>query len=67
MKTYRDPDIRSGTTDKVEGSAKVLSGKVKEATGRAVRSPKLESKGVSEQLEGHAQKKVGAFKKAIGL
>ncbi|HEY1765057.1 MAG TPA: CsbD family protein [Opitutaceae bacterium] len=57
--------MKSGTTDKVEGSAKVASGKVKEETGKVFRKPSLEDKGVAEQVEGHVQKKVGEIKKVF--
>jgi uncharacterized protein YjbJ (UPF0337 family) len=57
---------KSGNTDKIEGDAKVFSGKVKEDTGRVFRSPTLEAKGDLEQDAGHIQKQVGNGKKAFG-
>jgi uncharacterized protein YjbJ (UPF0337 family) len=57
---------KSGTTDKIEGDAKIVSGSVKEATGRIVHSPKLEGRGAAEKTEGHVQKKVGEIKKVFG-
>jgi uncharacterized protein YjbJ (UPF0337 family) len=65
MKTYNE-DTKSSTTDKIEGNAKVLSGKIKEGTGKVVRDQNLEAKGDAEQFEGHVQKKVGEIKKVFG-
>jgi uncharacterized protein YjbJ (UPF0337 family) len=65
MKTY-DVDTKSSTTDKIQGDAKITSGKVKEETGNVFRSPSLQAKGVAEKGEGHVQKKVGEIKKVFG-
>jgi|HubBroStandDraft_4_1064222.scaffolds.fasta_scaffold2247880_1 uncharacterized protein YjbJ (UPF0337 family) len=66
MKTYKDESMKSGTTDQIEGNAKIASGKVKEGAGKVFRSPDLQDKGVAEQVEGHVQKKVGEVKKVFG-
>jgi uncharacterized protein YjbJ (UPF0337 family) len=66
MKTYKDESMKSGTTDKLEGDAKIASGKVKEATGKVFRSPNLQDKGVAEQIEGHVRKDIGEIKKVFG-
>ncbi len=65
MNPHKDESLKSGTTDKVEGTAKIVSGKVKEETGKVFRKPNLEDKGVAEQVEGHVQKKVGEIKKVF--
>jgi uncharacterized protein YjbJ (UPF0337 family) len=65
MNTHTE-NRKSSTTDKIEGDAKIVAGSVKEATGKVVRSPNLEGKGIAEQTEGHVQKKVGEIKKAFG-
>jgi uncharacterized protein YjbJ (UPF0337 family) len=65
MKTYNE-DTKSGTTDKIEGNAKIAAGSIKQATGRVFRSPKLEERGIDEKNEGRVQKVVGDAKKAFG-
>jgi uncharacterized protein YjbJ (UPF0337 family) len=64
MKTYNE-SAKSSTTDKIEGDAKIASGKIKEETGKIVRSPNLQNKGIAENTEGHIQKKVGEIKKVF--
>jgi uncharacterized protein YjbJ (UPF0337 family) len=66
MKKTQSVDVKSGTQDKIEGTAKVLVGKIKETAGKAVGNPRLEAKGDCEQIEGTAQKKVGEIKKVFG-
>jgi uncharacterized protein YjbJ (UPF0337 family) len=65
MKSYNE-NAKSSTVDKIEGDSKIVAGKVKEETGRVVRSPNLENKGIAENVEGHVQKKVGEIKKVFG-
>jgi uncharacterized protein YjbJ (UPF0337 family) len=65
MKTYVESD-KSGTTDKIEGNAKIAAGSIKKETGKVFRSPKLEGKGIAEENEGRVQKKVGEIKKVFG-
>jgi uncharacterized protein YjbJ (UPF0337 family) len=57
---------KTSTTDKIEGNSKIVSGKIKEETGKAVRNPNLEGKGNAEATEGRVQKKVGEIKKVFG-
>ena len=59
-------DSKSGTTDKIEGNAKIASGAVKKETGKLFRSPNLQGKGIAEENEGRVQKKVGEIKKVFG-
>jgi len=66
MENKRSFGVKSGTEDKVEGASKNISGKVKEGVGKVIGSRHLEAKGDAEQLEGHAQEKVGEAKKAFG-
>jgi uncharacterized protein YjbJ (UPF0337 family) len=65
MKTYNE-DTKSSTTDKIEGNAKIASGKIKEGTGKVFRDRNLEAKGDVEQVDGRVQKKVGEIKKVFG-
>jgi uncharacterized protein YjbJ (UPF0337 family) len=64
MKTYNE-DTKSGTTDKIEGNAKVAAGSVKQATGKVFHSPKLEERGIDEKVEGRVQKVIGDVKKSF--
>jgi uncharacterized protein YjbJ (UPF0337 family) len=64
MKTY-EQHIKPSTTDRIQGSAKILSGKVKEETGKVFRSPKLQAKGNLEKNEGRVQKEIGEIEKVL--
>jgi uncharacterized protein YjbJ (UPF0337 family) len=58
--------MKSGTQDKIEGTAKNLAGKVKEGAGMVLGNPRLEAKGDCDQIEGNVQKKVGEIKTVFG-
>ena len=58
--------MKSSTQDKAEGTAKNISGSVKEATGKLVGNPKLEAAGKAEKIEGQVQDKIGDIKKVLG-
>jgi uncharacterized protein YjbJ (UPF0337 family) len=58
--------MKSSTQDKVEGTAKNIAGRVKEATGKAVGNPRLQADGRAEKVEGQIQNKVGQIKKVLG-
>jgi uncharacterized protein YjbJ (UPF0337 family) len=66
MQKEQSVDVKSGTQDKIEGTAKILAGKIKEEAGKAVGNPRLEAQGDCDQVEGNAQKKVGEIKKVFG-
>ena len=66
MQKEQSVDVKSGTRDNIEGTAKTLAGKIKEGAGEAVGNPQLEAKGDCDQIEGNAQKKVGGIKKVLG-
>jgi uncharacterized protein YjbJ (UPF0337 family) len=57
--------MKSSTQDKVEGTARDLSGKIKETAGRATNNPNLVARGQDEQADGKIQKKVGDIKKVF--
>jgi uncharacterized protein YjbJ (UPF0337 family) len=65
MKTY-DETPKPSTTDKIEGNAKIISGKFKEESGKVFGSPKLQAEGKAEKNVGHIQKKMGEIEKALG-
>jgi uncharacterized protein YjbJ (UPF0337 family) len=58
--------MKSSTQDKAEGTAKHISGSVKEAAGKMVGNPRLQADGKAEKVEGRIQKKVGEIKKVLG-
>ena len=51
--------------DRIAGSAKEIKGSVKEAIGKAVGDPKLESDGKSDKVEGKVQNAIGGLKDAL--
>jgi uncharacterized protein YjbJ (UPF0337 family) len=51
--------------DRVEGAAKNLKGKVKEAAGKVTGDAKLKSEGKADQVAGKVQNAVGGAKDAI--
>ena len=66
MQNKQSSEIKSGTQDEIEGTAKSLAGKVKESIGNAVGNPRLKAQGASDQFEGKTQKKIGEIKKVFG-
>ncbi len=58
--------MKSGTRDKIEGTAKALAGRIKEGAGKAIGNPRLEAQGDRDQVAGNVQKKVGEIKKVFG-
>lgn len=51
--------------DRIIGSAKAVSGKVKEATGKALGDAKLEAEGKADKVAGKVQNAVGGVKDAL--
>jgi len=51
--------------DRIEGSAKNIGGKVKEAAGKLTGDEKLKAEGRAEQVEGKVQNAVGGVKDAL--
>jgi len=66
LKNEQSFETKTGTQDEIEGTTKNLTGKIKEASGNALGNPRLEAQGDIDQIQGHAQKKVGEFKKILG-
>jgi len=52
-------------SDRVEGSAKNMGGKVKEGLGNLTGDSKLKSEGKGDQAEGKIQNAVGGIKDAV--
>lgn len=51
--------------DRVEGSAKQMGGKVKEAAGDLTGDQKLKAEGKADRIEGKVQNAVGGVKDAL--
>jgi uncharacterized protein YjbJ (UPF0337 family) len=51
--------------DRIEGSAKNMGGKVKEAFGKLTGDSKAQAEGKADQAEGKAQNTLGGIKDAI--
>jgi uncharacterized protein YjbJ (UPF0337 family) len=56
--------MKSSTKDKVEGTAKEATGKLKEKVGEAIGDPGI--RGTTEKAGGKIQRKVGDVKKVFG-
>jgi uncharacterized protein YjbJ (UPF0337 family) len=48
--------------DRVEGSAKQVGGKIKEATGKALGDEKLKREGQTDRIKGKIQNTIGSVK-----
>ena len=51
--------------DRIEGAAKNIGGKIKEAAGKVTGDTKLQAEGKAEQLEGKIQNAVGGPKDSL--
>lgn len=51
--------------DRIEGAAKNMGGKVKEAAGKVTGDEKLKAEGKADQIEGKVQNAVGGLKDAL--
>jgi uncharacterized protein YjbJ (UPF0337 family) len=59
--------MKPSTQDRIEGTAKIVTGAIKQETGKIIASPKLAAAGNAERTEGHVQKKVGEIEKVLDL
>jgi uncharacterized protein YjbJ (UPF0337 family) len=57
--------MKSSTQDQAEGTAKKISGSIKETIGKASGNSRLEAKGKAEKIAGQVQQKVGEIKKLL--
>jgi uncharacterized protein YjbJ (UPF0337 family) len=51
--------------DRIDGAAKTMGGKVKEAAGDVTGDEKLKAEGKADQVEGKVQNAVGGVKDAL--
>jgi uncharacterized protein YjbJ (UPF0337 family) len=52
--------------DEIEGKAKALKGKIKQATGDLTKNPRLHDEGVVDEVAGKAQGAVGRVRRKVG-
>jgi len=52
--------------DELEGKAKALKGKIKQATGDLTHNPDLHDEGVADEVAGKTQDAVGRVKRKVG-
>lgn len=51
--------------DRIEGAAKNMGGKIKEAAGKVTGDTKLQAEGKADQVEGKVQNTVGGVKDSL--
>ena len=51
--------------DRIEGAAKNIGGKIKEAAGQVTGDSKLQAEGKADQVEGKVQNTVGGVKDSL--
>ncbi|RYG14186.1 MAG: CsbD family protein [Caulobacteraceae bacterium] len=51
--------------DRIEGAAKNIGGKIKEAAGKVTGDEKLKAEGKADQVEGKVQNTVGGIKDTL--
>ena len=59
-------NMKSSTTDKIQGAAHEAKGKLKEIAGKVIGNPDLQDRGAAEKIAGKVQRKVGDVKKVFG-
>ena len=59
-------NMKSSTTDKIQGVAHEAKGRAKEIAGKVIGNPDLQDQGTAEKLAGKVQRKVGDVKKVFG-
>jgi len=58
--------MKSSTKNQAEGAFHKAKGKIKEIAGKISDNPKLEIEGISENMAGKVQQKIGQVKKVLG-
>ena len=53
-------------SDEIKGKAQAVTGKVKQAVGRAIDDPVLENEGLDDETEGEARDTVGHARRKVG-
>lgn len=58
--------MKASTTNKTRGAGNVAGGKTRQAVGKAVRSPKMQGKGIVQEVSGRVQRAIGKHQEARG-
>jgi uncharacterized protein YjbJ (UPF0337 family) len=56
--------MKASTINKTRGAGNIAGGKTRQAVGKAVRSPRMHSKGVAQETGGRIQRAVGKYQDA---
>ena len=56
--------MKASTINKTRGAANVAAGKIRQAVGKAVRSPAMQGKGAAQEAGGRVQRIVGKIQDA---
>jgi len=57
--------MKNSTKDKMQGGAREIKGKLKEAAGVVTDNPRLKSEGRAEKIAGKVQKKIGQVRTVL--
>ncbi|HWA28406.1 MAG TPA: hypothetical protein VG734_22340 [Lacunisphaera sp.] len=58
--------MKASTINRTRGAGNVAGGKTRQAVGRAVRSPRMQAKGVAQEVGGRIQRAVGKSQRRRG-
>ena len=58
--------MKASTTNSARGAGNIAGGKTRQTVGKAVRSPRMQSKGVAQEVGGRIQRAVGKRHRARG-
>ena len=64
--TAKEPTMKSGNRDKIEGTLHEVKGTIKEVAGKLSDNPKLKVEGTVEKVAGKVQGKIGQIKQVFG-
>jgi uncharacterized protein YjbJ (UPF0337 family) len=59
--------MKPSAKDNIAGTARVISGAIKQQVGEMLGRPKLEARGNAERSQGRLRKKVGEIEKVLDL
>jgi uncharacterized protein YjbJ (UPF0337 family) len=58
--------MKASTSNMARGAGNVAGGKTRQTVGKAVRSPRMQRKGVAQEVGGRIQRAVGKSQRARG-
>lgn len=59
--------MKPSTRDNLDGTARLVAGRIKQEAGKILGDPKLEASGGAERTLGRVQKKIGQIEKVLDL